>query len=110
MAKGKNSNFFNRFEAVADEAIAKADAAKKQTDAEKAKALQERENRRLGPGIDRSRGGPRIEPPKFEDFPAVEPNPAGGRRFYVPPHRNPVTGGCDRKNGGAKESLTKHYA
>ena len=110
MAKGKNSNFFNRAEEVADEAIAKADAAKKKIDAANAKELQERENRRLGPGIDRSRGGPRMEPAKFADFPAVEPIPTAGLRSYVPPHRNPVTGGCDRKNGGAKESLTKHYA
>lgn len=104
MARGKNPSFFNRAEEVADQAIAWVDKAK-----EMAKRKED-DRAILSPGFTRPVAVSHQETSTFPDFPAVEPNPAGGRRFYVPPHRNPVTGGCDRKNGGAKESLTKHYA
>lgn len=105
MARGKNTSFFNRAEGVADEVIAWVDKTKKPPPPE-----SKRSDRELrSPGFTRPVAVSHQETSTFPDFPAVEPNPAGGRRFYVPPHRNPVTGGCDRKNGGAKESLTKHY-
>jgi hypothetical protein len=108
MAQGKTSVFFNRVDEVANAAIAKADATKKNVPIEK--VLQERENRRLGPGIDRSRGGPRLEPPTFPDFPAVEPGTNAGRRMFSPTGRNPLIGGSERARGGSKEPLTKLYA
>ena len=107
MAQGKTGDFFNRVDAVANAAIAKVDAKKKAP----GPTPQELENRRLGPGIDRSRGGPRLEPAKVaDDFVAVEPGANAGRRVFVPAHRNPVTGGSDRKRGGAKQGLAQLYA